>query len=60
VKPKRRMIVVWTLILALVIGVCVHYGAPDCGVPASGPFHRLLAGHEFVPTHWRGGCRQVR
>lgn len=56
------MLVAWAAILAIVIGVCAIYGGRNCQAPTSGPFRRLLAGHEYVPTRsWRaGGCREVK
>lgn len=59
--PKSWMILTWAVILAVIIGVCALYGGRNCQVPDSGPFHRLLAGHKFVPTHaGRYACREVK
>ena len=59
--PKRWMVVAWGIILAVVIGVAAGDGGRNCEVPKSGPFHRLLAGHSYVPTHaGKFACREVK
>jgi hypothetical protein len=57
----RWMLLAWAAILALVIGFCAMYGGRNCEVPKSGPFHRLLDGHKFVPSHSaKFACTEVR
>lgn len=59
--PKRWMILTWIGIISVLAAVCAAYGGRNCEVPTSGPFHWLLAGHKYVPTH--GGkfaCREVK
>jgi hypothetical protein len=55
------MIITWAIILAVIVGVSAVYGGRNCEVPTGGPFHRFLAGHQFVPTHaGRFACKQVK
>jgi hypothetical protein len=55
------MIVAWAVILIVITGVCAVWGGRNCQVPQSGPFHRLLAGHKFVPTHvGKYACIEVK
>jgi len=59
--PKRWMIVTWGIILAVIVGLSAVYGGRNCEVPKSGPFHRILDGHKFVPARaGRFFCRQVK
>jgi hypothetical protein len=61
VKPKRWMLLTWGGILALVIGFAAIDGGRNCEVPKSGPFHWLMKGEKYVPTHaGRFRCRQVK
>lgn len=55
------MVVTWGAILAVLIGLGALAGGRNCEVPKSGPFHWLLKGHRYVPTHSRyNACRQVK
>jgi hypothetical protein len=60
VAPKRWMVVTWAAILLVIVALSALYGGRNCEVPNSGPVHWLLKGRKFVPTHWKGGCREVR
>ena len=58
---KRWMILAWAAILAGVIAFAALDGGRNCQVPKSGPFHWLLKGEAFVPTHaGRYRCKQVK
>jgi hypothetical protein len=59
--PKRWMVLAWGAILSVLIGISVTYGGRNCEVPKNGPFHWLLEGHKYVPTHaGRFACREVK
>ena len=61
VTQKRWMVLAWGAILSVLIGIAAIDGGRNCEVPKSGPFHRLLAGHKYVPTHsGRFACREVK
>ena len=59
--PKLWMVLAWAAILSAVIGVCAIYGGRNCEVPKSGPFHRLLEGHKYIPnSRGKFACTEVK
>lgn len=55
------MVLAWIVIFSVVIGFCAAFDGRNCQVPKSGPFHWLLKGHTYVPTHsGRSACREVK
>jgi hypothetical protein len=57
----QKALLAWGVILASMIGAASLYGGRNCEVPKNGPFHRLLAGHKYVPTHaGKFACREVK
>jgi hypothetical protein len=55
--PRRWALLAWGVFLVILIGIAALDGGRDCKVPKSGPFHRLLEGHKFAPTHVRSWRR---
>jgi len=51
VKAKRWMVLAWGAIIALIVGLAAVDGGRNCQVPNSGPFHWLLEGRKYVPSH---------
>jgi hypothetical protein len=45
------MVLAWGAIIALIVGLAAVDGGRNCQVPKSGPFHRLLEGRNYVPSH---------
>jgi hypothetical protein len=55
------MVLTWAAILLVLTVFCATYDGRNCEVPASGPFHWLLKGRRFVPSHGgRIACTEVK
>ena len=60
-KPKLWMVATWAVIIAVLVALAAVAGGRNCQVPKRGPFHWLLKGRRYVPTHSRYfACMEVK